>query len=458
VNYVTPMQLPKIDVVVTEEAIERPYGYNCVIGEHIKFNEEKLLSYCFARWEPVVFDLLVVAAAVEFCDRLRARPVFGWSREIHLEVPVYEVRRWEEDAISNSLTSALNFLTGDKWSIVFVERVSKEFPYGQGYLEMPTDAHAVVPFSDGMDSRAVAGLATVEHGERVIRVRLGSKTYDKPVKGNKPQPFTNVPYKVKSGQRRFSESSNRSRGFKFSAIAAVAAYLAGVDTVIVPESGQGALAPALIPVVQAYPDFRNHPRFLRMMEKFIGALLNHNVRYAFPRLWSTKGETLREFVSKSEERDSWLSTISCWQQNRHVPVDGKKRQCGICAACMLRRMSVHAAGLTEPAQNYVWEDLSASSFQDAVPKSFSKITPALREYAIGGTMHMDHLAALFGSANSNSTLSRNASELARALGVNRNIAESKLLSLLHRHHGEWHSFLDSLGSKSFIRQWVVSTR
>ena len=40
-----------------------------------------------------------------------------------------------------------------------------------------------------------------------------------------------------------------------------------------PESGQGALGPALAPVGQAYADYRNHPLFTGRMEKFLFALL-----------------------------------------------------------------------------------------------------------------------------------------------------------------------------------------
>ncbi len=35
------------------------------------------------------------------------------------------------------------------------------------------------------------------------------------------------------------------------------------------------------------------------------------------------------------------------QSARQVSVNGHKRQCGICAACMLRRQSVHASDLSE---------------------------------------------------------------------------------------------------------------
>ena len=239
-------------------------------------------------------------------------------------------------------------------------------------------------------------------------------------------------------------------------IAGIAAFLADVDTIIIPESGQGALGPPLVPVVQAYPDYRNHPRFTRRMEKFLSALLKHDVSFAFPRLWSTKGETLRAFLAETAERDDWNETISCWQQNRHVPVDGYKRQCGICAACILRRMSVHAAGLSEPADRYVWENLSASTFEGGVAQGFAKITPALREYAIAGTMHMDDLAGLADTPRYQSTISRNASQIARALDISNEDAEMKLTSLLRRHRDEWHAFVNSLGSNSFIRQWAVN--
>jgi hypothetical protein len=91
-------------------------------------------------------------------------------------------------------------------------------------------------------------------------------------------------------------------------IAGIAAYLADVKTIIIPESGQGALGPPLVPVVQAYPDYRNHPRFTERMEKLFSVLLNHTVSYTFPRLWFTKGETLKEFVT---EKRLMLRKIWC---------------------------------------------------------------------------------------------------------------------------------------------------
>ena len=111
----------------------------------------------------------------------------------------------------------------------------------------------------------------------------------------------NVPIRRRSRPemctRRSVESSGRSRGFKFALLSGVAAYLSGTKQVIVPESGQGALGPSLIPVGQEYEDYRNHPLFTHRMTVFLSALLDHKVRYTHPRLWHTKAETLAEFVA-----------------------------------------------------------------------------------------------------------------------------------------------------------------
>ena len=305
-----------------------------------------------------------------------------------------------------------------------------------------------------VDSRAAASLFAKQSATDVLCVRLGTKKADKPRKGKQSLPFTTLPYKVQSKGVRLIESSNRSRGFKFTLVAGIAAYLSNVKTIVVPESGQGALGPALVPVVHAYPDYRNHPSFTDKMERFIAALLNFEVTYTFPRLWFTKGETLRAFADEPQHATAWDSTWSCWQQNRHVPVDGRKRQCGICAACMLRRTSVHAAGLSEPKDRYVWENLSAATFEDGAAPGFSKSRGALRQHALAGTLHLEHLAGLAGSARHSAMLKRNAIQLANSLGISGGDAENNLASLLCRHRDEWRAFLDSLSPNSFVRQWA----
>ena len=433
--------------------------WRCEIGRNVEFSTASLESYFFARWEPVAYDALLVAAAVEFADRSQRRPAYSWLREFELRIPVHDTNRWKNPRVAETLREALGFLTGDHWHLDFYGRREPVSPPQQTNLSLPVGVEAVIPFSNGLDSRAVAGLMAREMDTRLVRVRLGSRLQDKEALSRQREAFTSVPYHVKSGERAFVEPTARSRGFKFALISGLAAYLADAGTIIVPESGQGALGPTLVPVGQAYEDYRSHPLFTGRMERFLDALLGHRVRYSFPRIWYTKAETLRKFVTECGD-SSWLHTWSCWQQNRHVSVDHKKRQCGICAACMLRRLSVHAAGLTEPRETYVWENLAAPTFPAGAAATFGKqkITRAMHEYAIAGALHLDHLAGLPDSPSNARMLNLNAFQLSGALGLPESDVRAKLDRLLRQHGIEWKNFMLSLGQNSFVANWALAAQ
>jgi hypothetical protein len=440
-------------VCIAEGAGRSPSGWiRCGIGENFDFSSESLASYFFAEWEPVMFDALLLAAAVEFCDRIKRRPSLGWAREFELRIPVHDPTAWSRKEVADALEDVLEFLTGDRWRIEFARRKNEVTPPQQGLFTLPrANSPAVMPFSDGLDSRAVGGLVAKELGDRLIRIRLGTKSHDRP----KRAPFTAVPYRVRPGEgRRFVESSARSRGFKFALLSGLAAYLAGAERIILPESGQGAFGPALVPVGHAYEDYRNHPLFTLKMTAFLKALLGRDLPFEFPRLWFTKGETLREYVSQfGDAAADWADTRSCWQDNRQVSVDGHRRQCGICAACMLRRMSVHAAGLKEAPDTYVWESLAAKAFEDGAVAGFDKI-PRQRDYAIAGALHLDHLAGLRRSPIHGHALELGAHRLAQSLGRPRTEIRVRMDCLLGQHEREWMAFTESLGTESFVSAWI----
>jgi hypothetical protein len=127
---------------------------------------------------------------------------------------------------------------------------------------------------------------------------------------------------------------------------------------------------------------------------------------------------------------------------------------------MLRRLSVHAAGLEEAKETYVWEDLSASTFKAGAATSFArkKITPAMREYAIAGALHLDHLAGHADSAGSAPMLDLAAYQLGESLGITEEQSRKKLNRLLHQHNREWKDFMHSLGKNSFIHDWASGGR
>lgn len=449
------LDLKELIVDVVEAGGRKRKGATaCRLDKNITFKLEALESFSSKKWQSTVFDVLVVAAAVEFCDRSLARSAMNWGRKFCVHIPVHEPDKWSDRRVLHSLIEALNVLTGDDWSFEFRARKAAAPTPAQERMIFPSNVDAVIAYSDGMDSRAVAGIEGKRLGDRLIRLRVGSKQRDVSNKDRRRAPFKAIPYDVKLDSRRNAENSARSRGFKFSAVSAMAAYLIDAPVAIVPESGQGALAPVLIPVGQSYEDYRSHPVFTALMERFVKALLGYDICYQFPRLWMTKGETLREFVDSCGTDANWQTTRSCWQNARQVTVDRKRRQCGVCAACILRRLSVHAAGLDEAPENYVWESLKTDTWEAGAAKKFSKFTPALREYSIAGVLHFKHLAAIQGSPEYELVKRRRTNELARALKLPSLEVAAKLDRVLQQHANEWAAFTNDLGAGSFVNQWI----
>lgn len=127
---------------------------------------------------------------------------------------------------------------------------------------------------------------------------------------------------------------------------------------------------------------------------------------------------------------------------------------------MLRRLSAHAAGLSEPRENYVWENLSATTFAAGAAASFGpeKITLALREYAIAGALHLDHMAGLPDSTGNAGMLNRSAFQLSKSLSLTEADTCTKLDRLLRQNNNECKNFMLSPGQNSFVADWALSAR
>lgn len=420
----------------------------CEIGTTVKLDPRGLASYCNGRWEPLIYDALLVAAMAEYCDRKYERPARDWGRSFEVLVPVNEPARWAAPAVKGPLVDALGKLSGDRWEFTFVRRRSA-YPDVPGHLEWDRPSSVILPFSDGMDSRAVA---TLFHKEQLVLVRLGDKQIDSPEVDGRKQAFTTVPYSVPG--RRLPETSGRARGFKFAMLGALAAHLSKTTRVMVPESGQGALGPVLAGHHDG--DYRSHPVFMRKMQRLVSALLGSEIVYEFPRLWFTKGQTLRAALDAAPQIP-WRETRSCWQPSTQMSLPNNKRQCGFCASCMLRRLSVHAAGESDNPGTYMLEDLSAATLEAGVNPGYDlgKLGEAQQVYAIAGALHLDHLAALSATEEKPRSFYRKVRELAKALGQPEESVLRSVHQMLAQHEAEWRAFLKSLAPSSFIRQRSV---
>ena len=440
--------------------IEKDQEFDCTctkdavtakVGPEITFNPTVLDSFDVRGFQPVHYDLMVLCAAIEFADRRWKRPQ-GWSRNLHVTVPVIDLGAWQEREVQESLHSVLRHLTCDDWNLVFVQAKNPS-PVGdrQGALSFPNTKTFVIAYSDGLDSRAVAALSGDRDEALCIRVaqhRQRRKTGD--------SYFTEIPFKVRG--YRSNESSFRSRGFKFAAVTAIAAHLSNLTRITAPESGQSALGPVLLPLHNIYPDYRNHPTFFQKMERFIKALLSHRVHYDQPRLWYTKGETLRAYLELHGKQEHDLaSTRSCWQSRRIVNTGGSKKHCGLCAACLLRRQSLNTAAVNEMPDTYVVSDLTAPDVMEAL-SVISNIADRniMMEYGSVGARHLQHLCHM--AALPDDKLRVHVWEIATATGANFQETMENLRTLLATHAEEWRVFLAAQGEQSFLRNWMEGGR
>lgn len=446
------------DVALRVDAIEdgipvRADAKSARLGQALRLDTQGLEAFFFARWDPRLYDLLVVAAVVEFCDRVKRRPAHGWARTFDVRVAVHDEALWRSAEVSEALQNALSFLTGDVWRFRFEPRKRPEPEPRQVTLPLPAAGAMIMPYSEGLDSLAVHALTLAAEQSDLVRVRLGSGGVDSKALDKDRQPFARVPYRVAPPES--PESSARSRGFKFAVVTAIAAAMSGVSRIVVTESGQGALGPVLVRTAHAYPDYRVHPAFSRKVERLFEALTGHVVRYEYPRLWHTKGETLADAMALTQPPD-FKRTRSCWQSAQHASVDGARRQCGVCAACMLRRLSMFTAGIEEPSDTYVWENLGVSDFDSGAAATFQRHTPTLREHGIAGVLHMDNLAALASPYAQPRLVRRVARLTADALGEDEALVLEKTQALLGRHAEEWRRFVAAQGHRSFVARYAAS--
>ena len=92
-----------------------------------------------------------------------------------------------------ALLDALRLVTGDHWSVEFVQREElPEEPTGDR-LSLFDPSMAVLAYSEGMDSLAVAELAKSRFDDKMVRVRLGGKSGATKANGD---PDVSIPYGV----------------------------------------------------------------------------------------------------------------------------------------------------------------------------------------------------------------------------------------------------------------------
>ena len=437
-NALTPIRLLRV-------AEDAPSGADpvAVLGRDIRTASERIARYCVTQHEPIYEDLATLVESMAYLDRQAVRRRSnGWTRDLTIEVPVYELGQFLKPAIGQALVDAAWFLTGDRWQIDFVARKGRP-PTRQGALALPpAPIKHVVAFSDGLDSFAQVQLSVREHGQdAVMLVRSGL---------NRDRIFPNlaslrVPRKF-SGVR-LRETTYRTRPLVFYTLAAVGAVVTQAEAVVIGENGQGAFGPACLPFADEWWFRSAHPGFVRRWAVFLGLVLERSIRFEQPQLWKTKGEVLSA-LQEAGLVTGWEQTNSCSTR----PKDRHGRHgCGVCGGCLLRTVSVHAAGLRLPAGDNAFDVHALEDRVQGQGGQDKQMTPGERAVAVRAIAAMAEFARLADSPAGASTASR---EARLVDGANPEAAQASLLRLLRQHRFEWDAFLSSLPSRSWVHEIV----
>lgn len=162
------------------------------------------------------------------------------------------------------------------------------------------------------------------------------------------EPFRGYSHDCKQGaladwaiSEQAQEKSQRSRAFLFLTFGAVTAYVYGVPELRVYENGIGAIN---LPYSDAFGGADQtramHPRTLLLAGRLFSEVFDQLFRIVNASLWRTKGEMCVE-VARAGLGPLVNLTVSC----DSYPLRERKKQCGSCTSCLLRRLSLYVAGL-----------------------------------------------------------------------------------------------------------------
>lgn len=415
-----------------------------------------LERYCFMADDEMLADLTAVLNSVRAADRSHVRRhSLGWSHDLVIDVSVARLDLWRSQEVHQALIGALGYLTADKWTARFTKCRHKRPTASQQHLiSSPAQARAFLPFSNGLDSFAIAKelLDGLNPPELVlVNVRPSDKpTAWKNLAVRKGQALPSVQVSCYADDPHRAELTFRSRPFLFDLLAGYGAAMAQPAYVVIPENGQGSLGGSLVPLGAEAPHRSCHPGFTSRLTHLLHALTGTEVRFQHPALFRTKGEVLASLAAREVDVATWLvEHRSCSYDARHSSQDGRVMHCGVCGNCLLRRASLLSAEI-EDATPYRARSLTAKTFEGAFEGRIPRNIEANRDVAMNSVRSMQRLADLAAQPNQ---IRIEAQIAAVARGVGQPIQEvrDKMAKFLIQHQREWTQFLKSCRSDS----WVV---
>ena len=358
-----------------------PNGEQNFYGQEYFADYGRIAGAFLHRLSARVADWAELAVAIYIADRFSPRrdPRFRRDlvhrrRKIQLRIAVLDLPFWQSADIQNLLRDALWVLTEDDWQFKFVQRQTPLSPCAQDFLiaESKAGSFRVSLFSGGLDS--FAGAAFQLQTPALVHVFVSGVTHGRMEVGQRQQMsllrksstadvrHLQIWYGLKEKKIRDHtlEKSQRTRAFMHVTLGAIAALQAGTNELYMYENGYGALnLPFDATQIGIETSRAANPVFHRAVERFINEVSGKAFRIENPFLFLTKAQAFRQ-AHLDEFGPHLAETFSCdrfpdWREGRP--------QCGTCASCILRRLSLEAAGLADFDSGGVYaRDIKSTAF------------------------------------------------------------------------------------------------
>lgn len=335
-------------------------------GYNVMVDLQPLQAAIRAQPSELMRDILDIALAVYTADIVvpRGRNE-AWTRELDLLVPVRRPDFWEENL--PALLAVLHGLTRDNFHIDFCARwvgcPELLRPVGAGGPPniRSRDVDCICALSGGVDSLA-GGTMLLRTGRRPLfvshrsgnpHVREQQGAVEKTLDGIYPDAavFANLVVQPRQGSgAEFSfpvpgdrESSRRLRTFLFMAMLMAAAGGLDVEEAYLCENGILTIALPMSPGrVGSLSTRSTHPSILAAFNTLARAA-GMKTTILNPFIYRTKAEIISDILRPVLTPAQIQATTSCWMSGR------RNRPCGGCIPCLLRRISMLAAGLPDEA-------------------------------------------------------------------------------------------------------------
>jgi hypothetical protein len=272
-------------------------------------------------------------------------------------MPVHDLNKW--NSAKENLQVMLRFLTGDRWSLSFRQRIKEQTTL----IELPTkksshDFDEICLFSGGVDS-LVGAVDAISSGKKTLFASHGgepsvSAPQQKVFDAMSVHFKTNNIQRVRLASGQFpedlfpeidKENSTRGRSFLFFALGCFAgASLQKPFSLRIPENGLIALNVPLDPTRLGASSTRTtHPFYIHRWNQLLKDLQIPGK--CFNPYWNkTKGEMIKECADQPFLKSIMSDTVSCAHPS-HSRFSGLASgiQCGTCLPCIIRRAAIEYA-------------------------------------------------------------------------------------------------------------------